>query len=356
MIISKINCALLGGTGIVGQRFIQLLENHPFFNLSNIVASEKNKNKKYSRAVNWLIESEIPNYVKDLRINKFDLELLHKNGIRIVFSALPPDVALNYEKILANNGFAVFSNSRAYRYKNDVPILIPEVNPDHIKLINYQKNGSNGFIVTNANCSTTGLVLALKPLLQFDIKNVFVSTYQAISGAGYPGVASLNINSNVIPFIDGEEEKIVTETKKILGKFNGKKVTNNDIDIVSSCARVPVRDGHLESVIVEFKREVDLNLVKKAFRKNISIKNLPTSPKKSIIFTEGIDRPQPWKDSHAGLPSRAKGMSVTVGRLKKQGRWIRFWLVVHNTIRGAAGNSILNAEFALKNGFLKEEN
>lgn len=354
--IKKIKCAVLGCTGIVGQRFIKLLENHPYFKLSQIIASDKNKDKIYECAVNWLIEGEIPYYAKKLKIKIFDIKLLKEDNIKVIFCALPSNIALKIEKILLENGFAVFSNSKANRYKKNVPILIPEVNSSHINLIKSQNSKNKGFIITNANCSTTGLAIALKPLEKFKIKNVFVSTYQAISGAGYPGVASLNINSNVIPFIDGEEEKIVTETKKILGKFNGKKVTNNDIDIVSSCARVPVRDGHLESVIVEFKREVDLNLVKKAFRKNISIKNLPTSPKKSIIFTEGIDRPQPWKDSHAGLPSRAKGMSVTVGRLKKQGRWIRFWLVVHNTIRGAAGNSILNAEFALKNGFLKEEN
>ncbi len=303
-----------------------------------------------------MIEGDIPNYAKNLRINTFDLELFNKRNIKVVFSALPPDVALLYEKILANNGFAVFSNSRAYRYEDDVPILIPEVNPDHIKLTNFQKNGSNGFIITNANCSATGLALALKPLLQFNIRNVFVSTYQALSGAGYPGVASLNINSNVVPYIKGEEEKIIAETKKILGKLNGNKIRDYKINIVSSCARVPVRDGHLESVVVEFENEVDLNLIKNAFSNNSSIKNLPTSPETSIILAKEIDRPQPWKDAYAGAPQRARGMSVTIGRLKKQGRWVRFWLVVHNTIRGAAGNSILNAEYALKKGYLKEVN
>jgi aspartate-semialdehyde dehydrogenase len=336
----------------VGQRFIQLLEDHPFFELTVIVASEQNKNKFYRNAVNWLIEEDIPSYVKNLKISSFDLKLLKKKGIKVVFSALPPDIAKKKEKILADNGFAVFSNSRAHRYNKEIPILIPEVNPDHIKLVDLQLRSNKGFIITNANCSTTGLALVLKPLLKFNIQNVFVSTYQALSGAGYPGVASLSINSNVVPYINGEEEKIEFETKKILGKYDFDRILRNGIKIVSSCARVPVRDGHLESVVIEFEEEVDLPSIKSAFN-NFSWDNgLPTSPEKPIVLRDEADRPQPWKDAYAGHPNRAKGMSVTVGRLKKQGRWIRFWLVVHNTIRGAAGNSILNAEYALKNGYL----
>jgi len=343
---------VLGGTGIVGQRFIQLLKDHPFFELSVIVASKKNHDKIYREAVHWMLECDVPSYIENLKIKNFDLKLFQENDVKIVFSALPPDVAEKQEKILADNGFAVFSNSRAYRYKNNVPILIPEVNPDHIKLVDSQKNGSNGFIITNANCSTTGLALALKPLLQFKIRNVFVSTYQALSGAGYPGVASLNINSNVIPYIHGEEEKIELETKKILGDLQNQKVVTNGIKIISSCARVPVRDGHLESVVVEFEKELDLSTIKNAFSAFPPVKNLYTSPNNPIILREEVDRPQPWTDAYAGLPDQARGMSVTVGNLKKQGRWIRFWLVVHNTIRGAAGNSVLNAEYALQKGYI----
>lgn len=282
--------------------------------------------------------------------------MLQKKNIKVVFSALPPDIAKDQEKILADNGIAVFSNSRAYRYVDNVPILIPEVNSNHIKLLDYQKKFGKGFIITNANCSTTGLALALKPLLKFNIRNVFVSTYQALSGAGYPGVASLNINSNVVPYIDGEEEKIELEAKKILGELKINKIVESNIKIVSSCARVPVRDGHLESVVVEFDKEVNLILIKDAFRNFSWVNGLPSSPKKPIILNEEVDRPQPWKDAYAGYPNNARGMSVTIGRLKKQGRWVRFWLVVHNTIRGAAGNSILNAEYALKNGYLEEVN
>ena len=318
-----------------------------------ITASEKNHNKLYGKAVHWLLEDDVPNYVKTLKIRSFNLDFFKENDIKVIFSALPPDVAKKQEKILADNGFAVFSNSRAYRYKEDVPILIPEVNPGHIKLVEYQQKTGAGFIITNANCSTTGLSIALKPLLKFNICNVFVSTYQALSGAGYPGVASLEINSNVVPFINGEEEKIELETKKILAEFQGEKIGNNNISIISNCARVPVRVGHLESVVVEFKKEVKLSSIKRAFNNFISIKELPTSPEKPIILRDEIDRPQPWKDAYAGQPNRARGMSVTVGRLKKQGKCIRFWLVVHNTIRGAAGNSILNAEYALQKRYIR---
>lgn len=318
------------------------------------MASEKNKGKIYGNAAKWLIEKDVPNYAKKLKIHSFDLDLFYRNNIKIVFSALPLDIAQEQEKKLVDNGFAVFSNSGAYRYNDDIPILIPEVNSQHIKLIKFQQKHGRGLIITNANCSTTGLAIALKPLLKFNIKNIFVSTYQALSGAGYPGVPSLDINSNVIPFIDGEEKKIEIETNKILGEFRNNKIKKANYNIVSSCARVPIRDGHLESVVVEFEKETDLSSIKKALIDFKGIAGLPTSPINPIILRNEIDRPQPWKDAYAGEPNNARGMSVTVGGLKKQNRWIRFWLVVHNTIRGAAGNSILNAEYALENGFLKE--
>lgn len=350
--IVKIKCAVLGGTGIVGQRFVKILENHTLFDLCLITASDKNKDKQYGKTVHWLIEGDIPNYAKKMKINSFGLGLFKRRKIKVVFSSIPSNIAKKQEKILAENGFAVFSNSSAYRYKDGIPILIPEVNPDHIKLLDHKQKSDAGFIITNANCSTTGLAIALKPLLKFNICNVFVSTYQAISGAGYPGIPSIDINNNVIPFINSEEEKIELETKKILGDIKNKKIINKDITIFSSCARVPVREGHLESVVIEFQKEVDLSSIKKAFNSFTRIEDLPTSPEKPIILREEIDRPQPWKDAYAGHSNRTKGMSVTVGRLKKHGKWIRFWLVVHNTVRGAAGNSVLNAEYALNKGYL----
>jgi len=351
--MTKIRCAVLGSTGIVGQRFIKLLEDHPFFELTIITASEKNTGKKYGEAVRWHIDGEIPSYSKNLNIQKVDYDLFKKKNIKVVFSALPPEIAKNIEKTLAENGFAVFSNSRAHRYDKNVPILIPEINPNHIKLIENQLKTQKGFIITNANCTTSGLVIALKPLLEFNIKTVIVSTYQALSGAGYPGVSSLDINGNVIPFIEGEEEKIQIESEKILGTFQENKIIKQNITIISSCTRVPVKDGHLESVVVEFEKEVDISSIKKAFQNLQSIRNLPTSPEKVIILRKEKDRPQQIRDAYAGTPERAMGMSVSVGRLKKQQNRIRFFLVVHNTLRGAAGNSVLNAEYAYKKGYLK---
>ena len=328
------------------------MENHPYFNTRFITASEERFGKLYGETVNWLIGGDIPSYAKKIKVESFDIKNFKKNNIKIVFSALPPDVALKIEKELAYKGYYVFSNSRAYRYNGNVPILIPEVNPEHINIIKNQLKTQKGFIITNANCSTTGLVLALRPLLKFGISKIIVSTYQALSGAGYPGVPSIEINGNVIPYIPDEEEKIKIETNKILGRFTDNKIISNNLPVFANCVRVPVRDGHLESVVIEFEKEIDINSIKKSFRNLSSIKDLPTSPIKPIILREEENRPQPILDVNAGQPERAKGMSITIGRIKKQEKQVRFFLLVHNTIRGAAGNSVLNAEYALKSNFL----
>lgn len=350
--MTKIPCALLGGTGIVGQRFVKMLDDHPFFELELIIASEKNESKQYGNAVHWMIEGDIPSAIRQLKIQTFNLDLFKKRGIKVIFSALPPDIAKPWEKNLAEHGYAVFSNSCAYRLDKTVPLLIPEVNPDHIRLVECQTKNQRGYIVTNPNCSTTGLAIALKPLMKYKIKRAIVSTYQALSGAGYPGVPALDIQSNVIPYIKDEEEKIENETKKIFGVFQNNKITNSNIDIVPSCVRVPVREGHLESVVVEFEDNIELADIKQAMRMLPSIKNLPTSPIKPIIVRDEEDRPQPGLDLHAGQPGRAKGMSITIGRFKKYQKQVRFFLLVHNTVRGAAGNSILNAEYAMEKGYL----
>jgi len=352
--ISKINCAILGCTGIVGQRFIKLLENHPNFKTTFIIASDSRVGKKYGETVHWLIGGNIPDDIRNLEINRYDLQNFIEKDIRIVFSAMPPDIAGSIEKELADNGIAVFSNSRDHRYDEDVPILIPEVNPDHIKIVKKQLKRRKGFIITNANCSTTGFVMALKPLLKYDIKNIYVSTYQALSGAGYPGVSSVDILGNVIPYIPNEEEKIVKETNKILGFYQDKKIRNNNLDIFSSCVRVPVKDGHLESVVIEFNKEFSIEEIKKCFNDFKSDSTLHTSPDDPIILCEDLYHPQPSLDVYSGKPERSKGMSVSIGRLKKQGKKLRFFLLVHNTIRGAAGNSILNAEYAIQQGYIKQ--
>jgi aspartate-semialdehyde dehydrogenase len=345
-----LNCAVLGCTGIVGQRFIKLLEDHPYFDLKIIVASTKNKDKIYKDAVHWIIEDDIPEFAKDLKINLFDINKIKQKNIKVVFCALPPKIAKDIEKNCANNSTAVFTNSRAHRYDLDVPILIPEANAEHIKLVESQK--TKGFIITNANCTTTGLALALAPIRKYKIKKVFITSYQALSGAGYPGVSSLDINGNVVPFIDGEEEKIIIETKKILGKLADKKIKNIDYQIYPHCARVAVKEGHLESVFVELQKDFNLKKIKKDFENFNSLAGLPTSPKRPIIVKSQDNRPQPQLDRYAGSSEQSKGMSISIGRLKKQDNFLSFYLLVHNTIRGAAGNSVLNAEFAYKNGFL----
>ena len=302
-----------------------------------------------------MIQGNIPEEAKNLKISKYDLEQILDKKIKVVFSALPPEISLPIEQELAENGIAVFSNSRAHRYDRDVPILIPEVNPDHILLIRNQLNKRKGFIITNANCSTTGLAIALKPLLKYRIKNIYVSTYQAISGAGYPGIPSLDIIGNIIPYIPGEEEKIIKETNKILGFYEDNKIRNNTLDIFPSCARVPVKEGHLESVFIEFEKDFRIEEIKKCFKNFKTNINLHSSPDKPIIICENPYHPQPFLYNYQSKNNTSPGMSIAIGRFQKQGKKLRFSLLVHNTIKGAAGNAILNAEFAVHKGYIKKD-
>ncbi len=345
------NVALLGATGAMGQRFVQMLEGHPYFDLRLLVASSHRKGKKYGEDVHWLLGSNVPEYVRDMELHDFDPEILEREGIEVVFSALPSDVARDYEGKLRSRGFAVFSNASAYRMEKDVPIIIPEVNGEHIKLVEVQREKYGGFIVTNSNCSTAGLVMALHPLKKYGIEEVFVSTYQALSGAGYPGVPSLDIQGNVIPYIRSEEEKIRRESCKILGALDGGKIKDYHMRVIASCARVPVKDGHLESVVIKLREDVDLEEIKRSMQKMQGIPGLPSSPEKPLIVRDEVDRPQPALDAYCG-GGRARGMGVVVGRFAKYGPYLRFFLLVHNTIRGGAGNAILNGEYALKMGYI----
>jgi len=285
--------------------------------------------------------------VKDIEMAPMDPKYCDAD---IVFSALPSDVAREVEPRFAKEGFVVASNASAYRMEEDVPLVIPEVNPDHLGLIEVQKRrrGWDGFIVTNPNCTTIILVLTLKPLMDLGLKRVTVATMQALSGAGYPGVPSLAIMDNVIPYIKGEEEKVEREPLKILGRFDGERVIPADIKISASCHRVPVIDGHLEAVWVEFDRDVEVSEVVEAFKSLKPLKDLPTSPERVIVIRDEVDRPQPRLDRDAG-----GGMSVTVGRIKKvDSGMIRYLVLGHNTVRGAAGASILNAELMVKEGYI----
>lgn len=353
--MKRIKTAVLGSTGLVGQQFVRMLEKHPYFDVMAITASPKSKKKKYRDVVQWTVSGDLPQYAADMEIQDLNIGYLKSNGIKVVFSALPADVACGVEGKIRDEHMVVFSNAGAFRMDQNVPILIPEVNSNHLNLVKQQIDKYGGFIVTTSNCSTAGLVLALKPLMRFGLQMVVVSTYQAISGGGRGGVSGLDISGNVLPFIKNEEEKMETESKKIFGKQQGGIIENSNLVFQASCCRVPVRDGHLESVVVELKQKIDLKDIEKAWESFYGIPQrlkLPTAPRNPLRLRRELTRPQPILDAHAGNPARAKGMAVTVGRTSVKDRMIRFFLLVHNTIRGAAGNCILNAELAVKKGLI----
>jgi aspartate-semialdehyde dehydrogenase len=337
-----LKAAVLGATGMVGQIFIHLLEQHPWIKATVVAASEKSSGLTYREAAKWRLPYQIPEDVAQLEI--VDAVPKAIGDVDLVFSALPAETATKVEEDFARDGYVVVSNASAHRLEADVPLLNPEVNHDHVSLIEEQRRKRNwtGAIVTNPNCSTSILTLALKPIYnQFGIKRVIVSTMQALSGAGYPGVQSLDIVDNVIPFIKNEEEKIQTETLKILGS----PTTRADFKISASCHRVATLDGHMEAVFIELKREVDLELIADAldgFSGEPQKLKLPSAPPKPVVVRCEEDRPQIRLDRMEG-----GGMSVVVGRLRKDEGigGVKFIVVGHNTIRGAAGCAILNAEY-----------
>lgn len=340
--MNKIKVGILGATGNVGQRFVQLLENHPWFEIAYLCASEKSAGKKYKDAVNWNISDTIPANAANLTVGLCEPTF----DVPLVFSALDSSVAGEVEENFAKKGYAVVSSASNHRMDSDVPMIIPEVNPEHLNLISSQQKrfGSKGFIVVKPNCTTTGLVLALKPLHdKFGIKKIFVTTMQAVSGAGYPGVPSLDILDNVVPFIKGEEEKMEQETLKLFGKAESGKVLYEKMDIVAHCNRVPVRDGHLESVTIEFAKKPTVDQVIKAlqdFSGEPQKLKLPSSPAKPVVYRNEPNRPQPLLDRDT-----ENGMVVTVGRIRQSNIFdISLSLLVHNTLRGAAGGAVLSAE------------
>jgi aspartate-semialdehyde dehydrogenase len=354
--LDKISVAVLGATGAVGQRFIQLLDGHPWFDLKILAASDKSAGNNYEQVVNWCLTEPLPASAAELQVEKIDSELFKSEGVKLVFSALPSDIAQNIESELAKNAFFVFSNASSHRMDQNVPLLIADINPEHIALIQNQRKNSSGFIVTNPNCSIAGLATGLKPLVTtFGINDVIVTTYQALSGAGYPGVASLDIVDNVLPFIADEEEKVEVECKKILGNLTDSGIDYLNLDVLANCARVPVQDGHLESIVLELKTGTNIDDIKNTLNNynGLGSRKLPTAPDKPIIVTDAENRPQPKLDIYAGNPKRARGMAVTIGRIKMVKNKLRFYLLVHNTIRGAAGCSIINAELANVEGYLK---
>jgi len=340
--MKKIGVAILGATGMVGQRFIQLLVNHPYFEIRGLMAQKEFVGKRYREVCSWIISKEIPPEVKEMPIKAASPEAIANDDVEIVFSAVPPEAAEELEPKFALTGYKVFSNASAFRMEKDVPLLMAEVNSSHLKLVKEQneKRGWKGFIVTNPNCTTIVLTLALKPLLDnFGIEKVIVSTMQAISGAGYPGIAGLDILDNILPYIKSEEEKIESEPLKILGA---------DFKISASCHRVAVIDGHLEDLHICLSQRAETEEVKRALENfGSDFKKLPSSPEKLIIVKEEPFRPQPRLDRMAG-----DGFSITVGRIREDRaleNGIKMNIFGHNTIRGAAGQSVLNAEYWAEN-------
>ncbi len=348
---SKIAVGVLGATGAVGQKFIKLLEGHPWFEVTEVAASERSAGRRYADAASWKQNTPIPADVRDLEVHPCTPDL----KCRVVFSGLDASVAGPVEDDLAKAGFVVLSNSRNHRLDPDVPLVIPEVNPDHLEIIPIQKRAreSSGFIVTNSNCSTMFLAMALGPLHHaFSVEKVFVATMQAISGAGYPGVPSLDILGNVIPYIGGEEEKIEIETRKILGRFNGRTIDLADFPVSAQCNRVAVEDGHTESVSVKFARKTspeEIARVLREFSGPPQELGLPSAPSSPILVMDEADRPQPRFDVN-----RLGGMATMVGRIRPCSILdYKFTVLGHNTIRGAAGASILNAELLKARGTLE---
>lgn len=341
-----VNVGILGATGMVGQRFIELLGDHPQFELTALTASKRSAGKRYEDAATWYLDSKIPEVAEDVVV--VDTDPNEVKDVDIVFSALPADIAAVVEPKFAEAGMIVASNASAMRMEQDVPLVIPEVNPEHLELVEIQQKnrGWDGFIVTNPNCSTIALTMTLKPLYdQFSIKRVYVSTMQAVSGAGYSGVPSMAIVDNLVPFIGEEEEKMELETLQLLGDFDGESVTPASFGVSTSCHRVAVLDGHTEAVFIEMEDEFEVDDIKNSFAE---FRGLPqklglySAPENPVIVREEDNRPQPRMDRNA-----EKGMAVSVGRIRRDDvfdRSFKYVLVGHNTIRGAAGASILNAE------------
>jgi aspartate-semialdehyde dehydrogenase len=347
----KRKVAILGATGAVGQRYIQLLQGHPWFQIEVLAASERSAGKRYGQACNWTMESELPKEVAEMTVADATVDAVENAGdIDFVFSSLPADIAGPTESEFAAF-YPVFSKASSHRMEQDVPLIIPEVNPEHLELISFQQKsrGWKGFISTDPNCSTIQLALSLKPLMQFGLKQIIVTTMQALSGAGYPGVPSLDIIDNVVPFISKEEEKLEIEALKILGTFEGDTVKNADFQLSASCNRVNVKDGHLESVFVRFSSDPTVNEIEKAFatfKGEPQKLKLPSAPEDPIIVRKELNRPQPRFDRDAG-----NGMSVVVGRVRKDPiMTAKYMCLGHNTIRGAAGQGILGAELAVIKG------
>jgi len=355
--MAKIPVAVMGATGTVGQHFVKLLLDHPWFELAALTASERSASKRYGEAAKWYLSEEVPEQVADIEVRPTDPKAVE--DAKLLFSAMPAEEAEKIEPACAEAGFIVSSNSSNFRMDPDVPLIIPEVNPDHLALIEVQKEkrGWGGYIVKNPNCTTIVLVLPLKPLQdKFGLRSVIAASMQALSGAGYAGVPSMAIEDNVIPFIAREEDKVEDEPLKLLGKLKGKGIESASIRVSASCHRVPVLDGHTEAIFVELGKQANPEEVAEAlakFKAKPQKLKLPSAPEQPVIVSPEEDMPQPRYARYAGS---VPGMAVVVGRMRKDPalkNGIKFVACGHNVIRGAAGAAVLNAELLKAEGYLK---
>jgi aspartate-semialdehyde dehydrogenase len=349
---NKLGVAILGATGAVGQRFIQLLENHPWFYVAEVVGSSRSAGKPYGEMVNWVLDDRPSQRIQDLTVKALEDSLESS----LVFSALPKEAALDIEIPLAQAGHVVCTNASAHRMVEDVPLLLPEVNHEHLHLVDIQRkqrNWTTGALVANSNCTTMPVVMSLKPLLPFGIEKINMVSMQAISGAGYPGVASLDILDNIVPFVPSDEEKMQTETLRMLGELTHEdRVAWLSAQTSASCNRVPVVDGHTVVISISLRAQPTLSEIQSAwdnFETPIEIRNLPSAPQKMVQYLPQHDRPQTRKDRNVG-----NGMTTTIGRLRECNLLgYKFVALSHNTIRGAAGCSILNAELMASRGYIQ---
>ena len=352
--MSKISVAVLGATGMIGQRFVQMLEDHPYFEIEGLYASERSEGKRLGDVLK-VRDHVYKDDTMDRKIEVMDIKKISKCA-RIAFSGIPSELAGPTETELAENGVAVFTNAGSHRMDKHVPIIIPEINSSQFNSIEDQETYKDGgYIITNANCSSTGIAIPLYAISQaFGLNEVFVSTYQALSGAGYPGVPSLDAVGNVVPFISHEEEKMESELAKMLGTYSNGEFHFADFKVMANCARVPVIDGHLESLVLNLKESPSLSELEEIlvnFRGEPQNLRLPSAPEQPIIIRHEENRPQSAFDVMAGTPERARGMASTVGRLRKSNGYYKAFVLSHNTLRGGAGGSVLNAELAKAKNF-----
>lgn len=348
----RLPCAILGAGGYIGQHFARLLADHPWFAPPILVGGERSAGRRLEEV--WQVTEPAPSGLASERLVERSPRALAGAGVRVVFSALPSGSAGPIERELTRRNVAVFSNAADHRMEADVPLLVPEVNPSHLRLLDRRPKGYAP-LVANPNCSATGLVVALAPIVPLlRPSSVHVSTYQALSGAGFPGVASLSIVDNVVPYIEQEEEKLAAESKRMLGAVGPAGIRPAPFDIVAQTARVPVRDGHLEAVTVVARERPRSGAIESAWSKFDPLRELglPTAPRPPVEIRAEDDRPQPLRDRWAGRPDRARGMAVSVGRIRWEPPYLRFFLLSHNAVRGGAGGSVLNAELAYRRGLL----